>query len=546
MQTFPSFFVFWSFSFALLSCIPATGQSQITTNPLIWADAPDTSILRVGDIYYMSSTTMHLSPGLPIFFSKDLVNWKLASYAHGNLADTDGLNLVNGRSEYGAGSWASSLRFHNGLFYVSTFSASTNRTHVFITDDPLSGRWQERSFQPRLHDNSLFFDDNRVYMVYGGHDIRLIELLPDCSGVKPGGVNQIIVPEASKAAGEPVGLGAEGSQMFKVGGKYYLFNITWPRGSMRTEIVSRADRITGPYETRVCMRDRGIAQGGIFDTPNGKWLAVLFRDAGAVGRIPYIMPVEWKDGWPVLGVGSKVPDQMPDLVSRESEVPALVCSDNFDSGIIDSGDTSPNIRLNPVWQWNHNPDPDGWSLTQKAGFLRLTARRTDDNLVLARNTLTQRTFGPQCSASVKLDVSGLKPGDYAGLCLLQKYYGFVGVKANEDGSRQVVVVTLPAEKKQTQETAVLTLNPGQADVWLKIDCDFRNQRDLARFAFSQDGKRWIPARDAFKMVYTLPHFMGYRYGLFHFSTREAGGNADFDWFWIGTGTEKGQRVPVEK
>ncbi len=95
------------------------------TNPIIWADVPDCAVIRVGDTYYMSSTTMHLSPGLPIMKSKDLVNWRIVSYAYDTLGDNDALTLQNGKNAYGAGSWASSLRYHNGTFYVSTFSSTT-------------------------------------------------------------------------------------------------------------------------------------------------------------------------------------------------------------------------------------------------------------------------------------------------------------------------------------------------------------------------------------------------------------------------------------
>lgn len=494
------------------------------TNPIIWADVPDTSILRVGDTYFMSSTTMHLSPGLPIFYSKDLVNWKLASYVHGNLADMDSLNLNDGKNEYGRGTWASSLRFHDGKFYVSTFAGTTGRTYVFSTDDPLSGQWEMKSFRPMLHDSSLFFDDDgRVYMIYGSGTIRIRELRPDCSGLLEGGLDQVLIQDVCRAATGRGGLG-EGSQMFKVNGKYYLFNITWPRGDMRTEVVSRADRITGPYETSVCLHDRGIAQGGIFDTPDGKWMAVLFRDSGAVGRMPYVMPVEWRDGWPVLGVDGKVPQKIDSMPAHNGPVPELVASDDFNSPTLD-----------PAWQWNHNPVPSDWSLTEREGFLRLTTSRIDHDVTQARNTLTQRTFGPTCAASVRLDCSGLRDGDYAGLVALQKHYGFIGVKKEGGRNRLVVVLNDPRSRGKKTESVLREFD--ESVVYLRISCDFRAQTDVARFSWSLDGSSWQTAPEELKMVYTLPHFMGYRFGLFYFSTETPGGTADFDWYQVGPGEE---------
>lgn len=196
--------------------VSAGGRGE-ATNPILWADVPDPSIIRVGDTYYMSSTTMHLSPGLPIMKSRDLVNWKLVSYAYETLDDSDRLTLQNGRNAYGAGSWASSLRFHDGTFYVSTFSSTTGKTHVYRTRDIEHGPWKETAFRPALHDHSLFFEDDvRVFMAYGGGNVRLIELTADASGIKPGGVDQEIVHNASAVAGPNVGLQAEGSHLEKV------------------------------------------------------------------------------------------------------------------------------------------------------------------------------------------------------------------------------------------------------------------------------------------------------------------------------------------
>src|SRR5450759_2906027 len=229
-------------------------RADSAQNPIIHADVPDMAMIRVGDTYYMSSTTMHMSPGVPIMKSKDLVNWQLIGYACDTLGDNDALTVHNGKNAYGAGSWASSLRFHNGTYYVSLSSSTTGKTYVYTTKDIEKGPWKESSFNPALHDGSLFFDeDGHVYMIHSSGNIRLTELKEDVSGIKPGVLDLLIITNATQVSG-PAGLPAEGSQMLKINGKYYLLNITWPRGGMRTEIVHRADKLTGPYEGRVALK----------------------------------------------------------------------------------------------------------------------------------------------------------------------------------------------------------------------------------------------------------------------------------------------------
>lgn len=495
-------------------------QGQQATNPFIYADVPDMSMLRVGSTYYMSSTTMHMSPGLPIMKSTDLINWEIVSYAYDVLDNVDELNLSNGKSTYGKGSWASSLQYHNGVFYVSTFSGTTGKTYIYSTRDIEKGPWKAVSFKPALHDHSLFFDDDgRVYMIYGSGSIRLAELDEDLSGLKPGVESKVIIENASEPAGANMGLPAEGSQLFKVHGKYYLFNICWPRGGMRTVTIHRADKITGPYEGRMALNDKGVAQGGLISTPAGEWYAYLFRDFGAVGRTPYLVPVKWENGWPIPGKEGKVSDTL-DLAKSKGYDPGIVASDEFSA--------KPGaVPLSLVWQWNHNPDNDNWSLTQRPGYLRLTTSRVDTTIMFARNTLTQRTFGPVCSGVTAVDVSGMKDGDCAGLMLLQKKYGWVGVKVM-DGVKSIVMVNAGSELPV--ELGRLALN--QNRVYLKADCDFRNRSDKGYFYYSLDGKSWKQIGTALQMSYTIPHFMGYRFGLFNYSTRHAGGHADFDFFKI--------------
>lgn len=499
--------------------ILVAAQDKKAQNPLIFADVPDVAIIRVGDTYYMSSTTMHMSPGLPLMKSKDLVNWRLVSYAYDTLVRNDEMDLANGKNTYGRGSWASSLRYHSGTFYVSTFSATSGKTHIYTTKDIEKGPWKEIAFRPSYHDHSLFFDDDgKVYLLYGNKKLTLLELKEDLSGVKNGGVNQVVIEDASLPSQNvgPSGLG-EGSQLFKVNGKYYLFNITWPRGGMRTVIIHRADKLTGPWEGRVALQDLGVAQGGLIDTPEGEWFAYLFRDYGAVGRIPYLVPVKWQDGWPVLGENGKVPETLA-LPGSKGLIPGIVASDEFNRK---RGEAT----LPLVWQWNHNPDNSLWSVTARKGFLRLTTGRIDTSFLMAKNTLTQRTIGPVCTGTTRLDVSKMKDGDFAGLGLLQKNYGLVGVRVN-GSTKEIVMVN--ATGGNPVEAKAIPLN--QQTVFFKAECDFTNRKDVASFFYSLDGKTWQPVGTQLKMAYTLPHFMGYRFGLFNYATKTTGGSADFDFF----------------
>jgi beta-xylosidase len=500
--------------------ITASAQVGSASNPVIFADVPDMSMIRVGDSYYMSSTTMHMCPGVPIMKSKDLVNWQTISYANETLGDNDAMNLVNNRNAYGRGTWASCIRYHNDTFYVSTFSSTTGKTYIWSTKDIEKGPWKEISFSPSFHDHTLFFDDDdHVYLIYGNKKLTLVELNADLSGVKTGGINQVIIENSSAPSGPESGLG-EGSQLFRVNGKFYLFNITWPKGGMRSVVIHRADKITGPWEGKLIFQDKGVAQGGMVDTPEGNWFAYLFRDYGSVGRIPYIVPLKWEDGWPVIGVDGKVPDFL-DLPVSKGLIPGIVASDEFKRK---KGE--PALPL--IWQWNHNPVNTLWSVTARKGFLRFTTGRIDTILTTARNTLTQRTIGPECSGTTCIDVTNMKEGDFAGLTLLQRKFGQVGVKYI-NGTKSIIMIS--AQTNRPVEVEAVPLN--QKTVYLKAECNFRDLADVANFFYSLDGKTWTPIGSELKMEYSMPHFMGYRFGLFNYATKTPGGFVDFDWFRIG-------------
>ena len=139
-----------AFFIVVLLNTTVSGQVKQFRNPIIFADVPDMSMVRVGDTYYMSSTTMHMAPGVPIMKSKDLVNWQIVSYAYDILDNIDALNLNNGKNAYGRGSWASCIRYHNETFYVSTFAQTTGKTYIYSTKDIEKGPWKEVIIQSKL------------------------------------------------------------------------------------------------------------------------------------------------------------------------------------------------------------------------------------------------------------------------------------------------------------------------------------------------------------------------------------------------------------
>ncbi len=483
------------------------------SNPVFWADVPDVDVIRVDDYYYMISTTMYLMPGAPIMRSKDMVNWETISYLFDRLDDND---TYNTNQAYARGQWAASIRYHKGKFYVIFATGNGNKSYIFSATDP-AGKWDKIIIDEFIHDNGLLFDDNgKVYIVSGNSRIRLRELNPDMSGFKTKGIDKEII------SGVPEGL-LEGSHLYKINGMYYLLMIWWPHNGERTQVCFRSKKIDGPYEMEVILSDNmgfgrnGVAQGAIWDTPQGDWYGMFFQDHGAVGRIPFLMPVRWVDGWPMLGdENGKVPFVMKKPVQVSSPSYPLVISDEFDNNFSKNKNES-NLALN--WQWNHHPDNEFWSLIQRPGYLRITTGKVVPHFFDARNTLTQRTEGPYCSAKISMDVSHMKDGDCAGLSAFCYDYGMIAVKKEGDKSFIVVI-------DRDKETARIPLC--QKNVFLKINFDF--MKDNARFLFSLDGESWTPLGDELHMVYSTMHFIGYRIALLNYATKEAGGYVDFDYF----------------
>ena len=508
----------WLNGIGIALAFASAAYAVTVNNPIMYVDSPDPSIVRVDDAYYMVTTTMHFAPGVPVFKSTDLAQWRTVGYAYETLVNNDKMNL-NGDDAYGKGSWASSIRYRDGYFYVLTPSYTTGKTHLYKTADVENGPWSEVQL-PFYHDPSLFFDDDgTAWVFYGsGDQISYVQLNDDASGVKAGGKSGKIGGVSVNAVTNTTQyyVQQEGSHMEKVNGEYYLFTISWPAGKSRSEIVYRSKNLLSGYSGRYFLSDNGVAQGGIFNTPDNKWYALLFRDSGPVGRLAHLVPMEWKDGWPVPTSGSKAPSTI-DLPNSPIPGYGMVTSDDFDSE-----------TLPLEWQFNHNPDNKNWSLTANPGHYRITTSRADTRVQNAKNTLTMRTFGPKCSGRTLVDGSGMKDGDMAGLVALQDDKGFVAL-AKESGSYKVVMYS--GDEKGDSQKASAPISGSK--VYLRVDFDLSNDRGTASFYYSTDGSSWTKIGNNVSLNFSLHMFVGYRFGLFNFATKTAGGYADFDWFKIG-------------
>jgi xylan 1,4-beta-xylosidase len=521
------------------------------SNPLFYDEFSDCDLIRVGRDFYLTGTTMHSMPGLPVLHSRDLVNWRFLSYALDRLDLGPAFRLENGKHVYGQGIWAPSFRYHKGTFYIFS-NVNGQTTQLFRATNP-AGPWTRSAMKRSFHDLSVLFDDDgKTYVVWGYRGIRLAELTPDLLDVLPGTEREIIAPAA--------GMG-EGLHLYRIRGKYYLTS-AWFIGEMRMP-TARAGRLDGPWEVNQNVsrgEDFGLAegyrlaptspgestppfrirspdldaigrnaihQGGIVDTPTGEWWGFSMMDANSVGRLTTLSPVTWKDGWPYFG--------LPNNLARSPRIwtkPRTGATDR-PTAPYERSDTFSASRLQPIWQWNHVPVDGRWSLAERPGFLRLHALEATD-LLTARNTLTQRATGPRSTPTVVMDTSGMKPGDAAGLALFNRPYAWIGVTVDEHGAALTHVT------EEAGRTARVPLSAKR--VWLRAACDFLTEQ--AQLSYSTDGRTFHPVGSPFRMVFQLMTFQGVRYALFSFNERGAGGFADFDSIDVHEPNPRGLTRPI--
>ncbi|WP_344491328.1 family 43 glycosylhydrolase [Nonomuraea monospora] len=503
----------WSGANQQWQLVPVTGGgSSSYNNPVVWQDFADGDIIRVGDAYYYSASTMHYSPGAPILRSYNLVDWEYAGHSVPRLDFGSNAYDLNGGRAYVKGIWASTLNYRpSNSTYYWLGCVEFNRTYVY-TASAVDGTWTKRSqINNCYYDAGLLVDtDDTMYVAYGNSTISVAQLSQD-------GLSQV---RAQQVFQTPSSVGTlEGARFYKRNGYYYI----WLTRPANGQYVLRSTSPWGPYEMRQVLLDLpgpisggGVPhQGGLVQTQNGDWYYMSFVDAYPGGRVPALAPITWSGDWPVLQTvngtwGASYPK--PNIQTSRT-VASMIGPDTFTSA-----------GLGHRWEWNHNPDTSRFST---GDGLRLQTATVTNDLYNARNTLTHRIQGPSSTATIELDYSQMANGDRAGLAMLRDQSAWIGVR-RDNGVNRVVMTNGLTMNGSWQTTGTGTeaagANVSGGRIWLRVNADIRpGSGRQARFSYSTDGTTFTSLGPAFTLNNAWQFFMGYRFGIFNYATQSLGG-----------------------
>jgi beta-xylosidase len=496
-------------------------------NPVVFADYSDPDVVRVGDDFYLVSSSFNCVPALPILHSKDLVNWTII----GHVFDKFPYGQFD-TPQHGNGVWAPSIRYHKGLFYV-------------YYGDPDYGIFMARARNPagpwgalvRVQEAKgwidpcpFWDDDGNAYLVHAWANSRA-------------GINSILTINRMSADGTKLldegklvvdgrngrSRTLEGPKMYKRNGYYYLMA---PAGGVPQgyQLAFRSRNVYGPYEGKTVMDQgkteiNGPHQGGWVELKSGESWFVHFQDRGAYGRVVHLQPVKWVNDWPVMGIdkdgagkGEPVLTAKKPNVGRKYPVKVPQTTDEFGSH-----------RLGLQWQWEANDQEEWMSLTERLGWLRLFAVNLPDggtNLWSAPNLLLQKLPAPELTVTTKVEFTGLGVGEKAGLAIMGASYSYLAVERTASGYR-VVKVTCQNAAKGGKETEEGSANCSGEPLLLRVKV---SDGASCQFSYGRDGKEFISVGEAFTA--SASRWMGAKVGLFSEAQgdRESRGYADFDWF----------------
>lgn len=515
-------------------------------NPVLYADYSDPDVIRVGEDYYMTSSSFNCIPGLQILHSKDMVNWEFIGAAVPNAL----YPYDDEKPEHGNRVWAPSIRHHDGFFYI--FWGDPDQGAFMTKAKDVKGPWSEpvivKAGKGIIDTTPLWDEDGKVYMVhaYAGSRAGLKSVLAICElnsdATKAIGPSRIIFD------GHIDQVTCEGPKIHKRNGYYYIFH---PAGGVPTgwQTVQRSKNIYGPYETRIVMKQgkspiNGPHQGAWVDTPTGEDWFFHFTDVGAYGRLLCLEPMKWVNDWPVIGMAKKgaewgepVTQYKKPNVGKTYPICTPVESDEFDGMV-----------LGPQWQWQANYNEKWAYFAGDKGFVRLYSHPVSNDyksLWDVPNLLLQKTPAPNFSATTKITFSPIEKykGEKTGLVVMGLDYAALTVENTESGLKLSQVECKKADKGNTEkQNASVDLKKNTFYLRADISTDgskiskSEGGHDLVvkcQFYYSTDNKKFEKLGNEFQVK--EGKWIGAKVGVFctrpNIKTND-GGWADVDWFRI--------------
>ena len=405
-------------------------------NPVICADYSDPDVIRVGGDFYLTASSFNCTPGLPILHSRDLVNWTIIGHAVKNLPHPRYAEF-----QPGCGIWAPSLRFHAGKFWIF-FPMPDEGLYVTTADHP-AGTWSDplllQEGKGLIDPCPLWDDDGNAFLVHAyafsrsglKHALRARPMAPDGSRLL--GAGHIVFHDPAR---QPI---IEGPKFLKKDGWYY---ISAAAGGVATgwQVALRSRHIYGPYEDRIVLQQGGTPvngphQGALVDAPNGEWWFVHFQDVGVCGRVTHLQPVQWRDGWPVIGsslngqdIGHPVPRHAKPSDAANSHPVIPQTSDEFDAP-----------SLGWQWQWQANHREDWYQLGAQKSRLRLYPQFAPREHPIAWPSVLLQKF-PARSFTVEtlLEFAPKQNEEEAGLIVAGESFATLALERKESGNHLVM------------------------------------------------------------------------------------------------------------
>jgi beta-xylosidase len=493
-------------------------------NPVLHADYSDPDAIRVGDMYYMISSSFNSAPGLPLLASRDLVNWELVGHALPALVPA--AHFAAPRP--GDGVWAPCLRYHDGKFWI--FYPDPDFGIYVITAGQFAGPWSVPHLLlagKGLEDPTpLWDDDGTAWLLHGwvksragiNNMLTLRRMAPDASRVLDQQGETVI--DGNKLPGYRT---LEGPKFYKEGDWYYVFA---PAGGVEEgwQAVFRSRSIHGPYEVRTVMNQgtspvNGPHQGAWVRAQDGSDWFLHFQDKNAYGRVVHLQPMRWADGWPVIGEDGPTPGIGQPVLTHAKPVPGMpvkvpATSDEFDG---------PALGLQ--WQWNANSQPGWYSLAERPGWLRLhtvVAPEADGYVRATPSILSQKLPAPQFLVNTRIELHDAADGDRAGLVLNALQYAWIGLRRTGDATGLVYTTCTPAKARCTESaTVVLPRAPSSLYLRMQMDADA-----VAHFSYSLDNANFVSVGQPFSV--SKGRWVGAQVGLFSVGERAAATPSSLD------------------